>query len=63
MGWVKDEKFYCCGGHEKPIYWGDYLERWELGQFAKLAEGLSGVVFWRGVDTPMHTMNKRFKMK
>ena len=41
MGWVKDEKFYYYGVHEKPIYWGDFLKRWELGQFAKLSEGLS----------------------
>ena len=43
MGWVKDEKCYYSAGHEKPIYCGDYLERWELGQFAKLTEGLSKI--------------------
>ena len=41
MGWFKDEKCFCYTGHEKPIYWGDYLERWDLGQFVKLTEGLS----------------------
>ena len=41
MGWFKDEKCFCYTGYEKPIYWGDYLERWDLGQFVKLTEGLS----------------------
>ena len=47
--------------HEKPIYRGDCLKRGGGGfeQFADLRGGLArkrGVVFLRGVDTPMHTI-------
>ena len=38
-----------------------------LGQFADLKEGglgkKEGVVFWRGVDTPMHTMTAELNQK
>ena len=48
-------------GHKKTIYKGIAKEG-GLGQFADLRGGggltrKKGVVFWRGVDTAMHTMH------
>ena len=54
--------------HKKPIY-GGIAQKWWLGQFADLREeGLAkreeeGRVFFRGVDTPMHTMSKKRRLK
>ena len=39
------------GGHEKLIYKRELPNKGGLGQFAQ------DLVFLRGVDTPMHTMN------
>ena len=41
--------------HGKPLYRGDCLKR-GLGQFKGALVKKKGVVFLRGVDTPMHIM-------
>ena len=50
-----------CAIHENPIQRGGCLKKGGLGQFADLKGDLSrisGVVFLRGFDTPMHTMHR-----
>ena len=53
------KNFNIFGGFtKKAIYRGNRLTR-RLGQFADLGGGIlqkRGLVFLRGVDTPMHTM-------
>ena len=52
--------------HEKLIYRGDCLKRGGLGQHQVLRgdwQKKRGVVFLRGVDTPMHTMIGSFEKR
>ena len=52
-------------GHEKSVYRGELAKKGGFGQFANLRGGglgeKEGVVFLRGVDTPMHTKTKMLK--
>ena len=60
MGGSLKNLIFRVGAHEKSIYRGNCLKRGWLGQFSDLSGGLAkkkGVVFLRGVDTPMHTMS------
>ena len=45
---------------KKPIYWGDCLRgvAWTVCRFKRGLGKKEGVVFLRGVDTPVYTMRK-----